>query len=459
MSFSSFVFLIRFLPVALVLYYLFPHKGRNALLVLLSLFFYTWGDPKSLPALLLIAAVGYGASLYVSKDRKGRKAVFLCGLLLILGSLGFYKYLGFFVSILNSMILEHFGVGITVRSFAAPLGISFFAFTTSGYLIDVYKGDTEVCKNPIDYLLFIAFFPKLLMGPIVRYQDISDQIQNRVIYVSQLENGAFRFVKGLAKKVLLADTIAVLWNEVSTLGYSEVSTPFAWLGVLAYSFQLYYDFSGYSDMAIGLGNLFGFRIPENFRFPYSSISATEFWRRWHITMGSWFKQYVYFPLGGSRCSKKRMMFNTFAVWALTGLWHGAAWNFILWGIFYFILLMLEKNFYLEFLNKHRLIGHIYTIFITLIGWSIFAVSDFPSLFSLLQKMFSFSGGISCLYSLRNYFVLLLLCAVFCTETCEVLVEKLQKKTWFRLAATVILLVLSIAYMTDATYQPFLYAQF
>ncbi|MDO5137340.1 MAG: MBOAT family O-acyltransferase [Oscillospiraceae bacterium] len=459
MSFSSFVFLIRFLPLALILYYIVPAKVKNPLLVVLSIVFYTWGDPRSLSALIAVALVGYISGLIMDKAQKGRKAVLICGLLLVLGSLAFYKYLGFIVSNLNILIFEKLNMGIYVPKISSPLGISFFAFTNASYIIDVYKGVSSACRNIVDYLLYICFFPKLLMGPIMRYKDFEPQLHERVIFESQLEKGAFRFVKGLAKKVLLADSISALWNEVTSLGYENVSTPFAWLGVLAYTLQLYYDFSGYSDMALGLASMLGFTLPENFNFPYSSKSATEFWRRWHMTMGEWFKQYVYFPLGGSRCSKSRMMFNTFVVWALTGLWHGAAWNFVLWGIFYFILLMLEKNLYLDYLNKYPLLGHIYTIFVTLVGWSLFAVSDFTSLFALLKKMFVFSGGYSCLYSLRNYGILLIICAVFSLEKTGRIINRLSSKIWFRLVATIVLLLLSLAYMTDATYQPFLYAQF
>lgn len=459
MSFSSFVFLIRFLPLALILYYIVPDKVKNPLLVVLSLIFYTWGDPKSLPVLLAIAAAGYIFSLLIEKSKKGKKAFLVAGLILVLGSLAFYKYLGFIVTNLNTLIFEKLNIGLSVPRLASPLGISFFAFTTASYIIDVYKGVSNACRNVVDYLLYITFFPKLLMGPIMRYKDFEPQLHDRVIFESQLEKGALRFVKGLAKKVLLADSVSALWNEVSSLGYENVSTPFAWLGILAYTLQLYYDFSGYSDMALGLASMIGFTLPENFNYPYSSKSATEFWRRWHMTMGEWFKQYVYFPLGGSRCSRSRMMLNTFVVWALTGLWHGAAWNFVLWGIFYFILLMLEKNFYLEFLNKHPFIGHIYTIFVTLVGWSLFAVSDFTSLFALLKKMFVFSGGYSCLYSLRNYGVLLIVCSVLSLEKAGKIFNRLSSKTWFRLATAIVLLLLSLAYMTDATYQPFLYAQF
>lgn len=459
MSFSSFVFLIRFLPLALILYYIAPAKAKNPLLVVLSLIFYTWGDPKSLPVLLALALVGYMTALLTDRMSKGRKAVFITGLVLVLGSLAFCKYLGFAVSNLNSLIFEKLNMGISVPRIASPLGISFFAFTIASYIIDVYKGVSSPCRNIVDYLLYICFFPKLLMGPIMRYKDLEPQLHDRVIFESQLEKGSFRFAKGLAKKVLLADTVSALWNEVTSLGYENVSTPFAWLGVLAYTLQLYYDFSGYSDMALGLAGMLGFTLPENFNFPYSSKSATEFWRRWHITMGEWFKQYVYFPLGGSRCSKGRMMFNTFAVWALTGLWHGAAWNFVLWGIFYFILLMLEKTIYLDYLNRYPLLGHIYTAFVTLIGWALFAVSDFTSLFALLKKMFVFSGGYSCLYSLRNYGILLVICAVCSLEKTGRIFSSLSSRKWFRLAATAVLLLLSLAYMTDATYQPFLYAQF
>ena len=459
MSFSSFFFLIRFLPVALILYYLFPQKSRNVLLVTISLLFYAWGDPSSLPFLLMSAFIGYSGGLLSARLPKGRKAALAVSLLLIFGSLAFYKYLGFFAENLNHLFLERAGIPLTVPELSAPAGISFFSFTIAGYLIDIFKGESEPCYDPLDFLLFVCFFPKLLMGPIVRYRDMEEQIRNRVVRFDQIEPGAYRFACGLAKKVLLADTIAELWHEVTVLGFANISTPLAWLGVLAYSFQLYFDFSGYTDMALGLGLLFGFKLPENFRYPYSSTSATEFWRRWHITMGGWFKQYVYFPLGGSRCSRSRMIFNTFTVWALTGLWHGAAWNFILWGLFYFLLLTFEKNIYGEFLKRSSILGHLYTVFVTLIGWAIFAVSDMSQLKLLLIRMFSASGGYSATYYLRNYGILLLICSVLSTEWAGTRITKLSERTWFRCVATAVLLLLSLAYLTDATYQPFLYAQF
>ena len=459
MSFSSFIFLIRFLPFSLLLYYLIPNKGRNTLLVIFSLIFYTWGDPTSLPVFLIISMIGYIGALIIKKKETLRKPILIISLVIIFGCLTLYKYLSFFGGILNSLVLERLGMGITIPEITAPIGISFFSFTIAGYLIDVYKNDSDLCKKPVDYLLFVSFFPKLLMGPIVRYKDMEQQIKERVVRFDQLEPGAYRFICGLAKKVLLADEIAKLWNEVLTLGLNRVSTPLAWLGVIAYSFQLYFDFSGYSDMAIGLGLLFGFRLPENFNYPYSSKSATEFWRRWHITMGGWFKQYVYFPLGGSRCSRSRMIFNTLIVWLLTGLWHGAAWNFILWGLYYFILLMLEKNIYGKLLDKSRIISHIYLCFITLIGWAVFSVSDHESLISLLNALFSFRSGIGAMYLLRNYAVLLIICFSLSFEwTCKRIADY-SKKTVFRIIVSIILLFLSIAYLTDATYQPFLYAQF
>ena len=459
MSFSSFTFLIRFLPIALLLYYLCPNKGRNALLVFLSLLFYSWGSPSSLPVLLIIAFIGYIGGLLLFQHNKFKKSILAIALILIFGSLGFYKYLAFFCSIINSAFLESLGAGIAVPDIAAPLGISFFSFTISGYLIDIYKNESNACKNPVDYLLFVSFFPKLLMGPIVRYKDIEKQIRERVVRFDQLEPGSFKFICGLAKKVLLADGIAKLWNEVLSLGLDKVSTPLAWLGVIAYSFQLYFDFSGYSDMASGLGLLFGFRLPENFNYPYSSKSATEFWRRWHITMGGWFKQYVYFPLGGSRCSRPRMIFNTLVVWILTGLWHGAAWNFILWGLYYFVILMLEKNVYGRLIEKSSLLSHLYTIIITLIGWAVFSVSDFRTLLSLFTALFGFRTGIGSMYILRNYAVLLLICSIMSFESTGKLIARLSQKPIFRIVVSLILLILSIAYLTDATYQPFLYAQF
>ena len=456
MAFSGLTFLIRFLPPALLLYALTPKKLKNALLAVLSLIFYSWGNTAQLVVLLAVALVTWLGGIGMAKAKKPalQSACFYISLLAVLGSLAVYKYTAFVFENLGAL-----GLSLPAVRLAAPVGISFYVFTAAGYLWDVRRKECEVCTNPIDLLLYLSFFPKVLMGPITRFGDMSAQLHERSFRAEGLEQGAVLFITGLAKKVLLADSISALWTEVNTLGFAAVSTPLAWLGVAAYAFQLYFDFSGYSDMARGLALFFGFTLPENFRTPYSSVSATEFWRRWHITMGGWFKQYVYFPLGGSRCSVPRSYLNMFAVWALTGLWHGADWNFILWGLFYFAILVLEKSFLLKYLEKYRLPARLYMVVVTAVGWAIFAVSDLGALGTLLGRMFLPAGGISALYYLKNYAVLLVLCALLCTATAADIWKKLMARKWLRVLLLAALLLISLAYITDATYSPFLYTQF
>ena len=455
MSFGSLVFLLRFLPVSILLYYICPRNLRNILLVLLSLVFYAWGDMTGLAVLLSVAAAGYLAALGIRASSGGvRKFILTAGLIAVLGCLAFFKYTDLILTTLAS-----FGVPVSPLGVAAPAGISFFSFTVAGYLIDVYRDSTLYTGNIIEYLLFVAFFPKLLMGPITRIDDMRDAIRNRTVTTEDLERGTVLFVTGLAKKVILADSIAELWNEVCEIGFANASCLLCWTGIAAFGLQLYYDFSGSSDMAEGIGLFFGFRLPENFRTPYSSVSATEFWRRWHITMGGWFRQYVYFPLGGSRCGKLRNIFNIFVVWALTGIWHGASWIFLLWGLFYFLILVLEKQFLLSFLEKNRLIGHIYLLFITLIGWSLFAVTDLSQIPLFLSRLFGGAGGISAVYFLRDHVVMLILCLALCTESAASAWRKLMERRGARSVIVLLLLALSLAYITDSTYHPFLYAQF
>ena len=456
MSFTGFTFLIRFLPAALLLVYLVPDWAKNAVLVFLSLFFFAWGDLQGLPVLVgILLLTFFGARLVAGTEKKStKKALFVLFLLLQLSPLLVYKYTGFLLGNLKGLI-----PALSVPKWVAPAGISFFTFTAMGYLIDVYTGAQTVCDSFVDTALFITFFPKLLMGPIVRMQDIQEELNRRTITAEDLESGSTLFIVGLSKKVLLANAIAKLWEEVSLLGYGALSTPLAWLGVLAYSFQLYFDFSGYSDMAIGLGRLMGFHFPKNFDTPYSSTSVTEFWRRWHISMGNWFKNYIYFPLGGSRCSRGRQIFNTFVVWACTGLWHGANWNFLLWGLYYFVLLIIEKFFLAKPLQKAPVAGHLWVYLTTLVGWSLFAVSDFTALGQLFRALFTGQSGYPAAYYLRNYGVLLVLCALLCTETIEDLIQKIFKNRWIKAAVCLVLLLLCFAYLTDATFQPFLYAQF
>ncbi len=455
MSFGSLVFLLRFLPVSILMYYICPSKLRNTLLVLMSLVFYAWGDIAGLAVLLAVSAVGYLTALGIrSVSGKKKKLILALGLIAVLGCLAFFKYTDLILQTLADL-----GAPLAPLGIAVPAGISFFSFSVAGYMIDVYRDPSVFCSSVIDYLLFVSFFPKLLMGPITRISDIRDAIKSRKVTTEDLECGTVLFVTGLAKKVILADSIAELWNSVREIGFDGSSCLLCWLAVISFGFQLYYDFSGYSDMASGVARFFGFRLPDNFRTPYSSVSATEFWRRWHITMGGWFREYVYFPLGGSRCGRLRNILNLLAVWLLTGLWHGASWNFLLWGLFYFIILVLEKQLYQGFLESHRFIGHLYLIFITLIGWSLFSVTSIPEIPVLFSRLFGGSGGASAVYFLRNHAVTLVLCAILCTDQAASIWNRLMKHRGFRSAAVLILMAVCLAYITGSTYHPFLYAQF
>ena len=314
-------------------------------------------------------------------------------------------------------------------------------------------------KNIINFGAFVTLFPQLIAGPIVRYTDVNRELRERRVDPDQITEGIRLFIFGLAKKVLIANNIGMLWTEVQNLGFTNVSTPLAWLGILAYSLQIYFDFSGYSLMAIGLGKMLGFNFPQNFNYPYISKSITEFWRRWHMTLGSWFREYVYIPLGGNRVGKGRMYFNLFVVWAATGFWHGANWNFILWGLFFFVFLVIEKAGLLSFLNKSKVISHIYVIFLLVISWALFAISDMSLLGSFFGRLFSLNGGSDWIYYLRNYALVFLL-GIFCsTPLVEKLYNQFRKVKWLEIAVLAVLLLVSVAYLVDATYNPFLYFNF
>lgn len=346
MVFSSLLFLFRFLPITFLIYYLVPFRAKNTVLFLASLFFYTWGETKFFPIMLISIGINYVAGLLMERydhNEKARKACFWVAFLVTLGFLLFFKYTNFFLSNINALL----GLSLPLldsAEFHLPLGISFYTFQILAYTMDVYRRKIKVEHNLIDFGAFVVLFPQLIAGPIVLYSDISRELKSRKITLAQIDEGVGLFIMGLASKILLADTIGALWTEVQTLGFSQVSTPLAWMGIIAYSFQIYFDFSGYSLMAIGLGRMLGFFFPQNFNYPYISKSITEFWRRWHITLSSWFRDYVYIPLGGNRVKKSRQFFNIFVVWFLTGFWHGAAWNFIFWGLYFFVLLMIEKSF-------------------------------------------------------------------------------------------------------------------
>ena len=385
MVFSSILFIFRFLPIAMVLYFLTPNKFKNLTLLGVSLAFYSWGEPKYFLIMLASIFVDYLVSRGIEKYRKNKKIsimFLLISILFNLGMLFFFKYFNFFLENINNIL----GISLKYVKITLPLGISFYTFQTMSYTIDVFLGKVKAEKNIINFGAFVCLFPQLIAGPIVKYTDINLALKNRKVDIYQIQEGIKLFILGLGSKVIIANNIGALWSEVEAKGFSEIGTIMAWISILAFAFQIYFDFNGYSLMAIGLGKILGFDFPRNFNYPYISRSITEFWRRWHITLGSWFKEYVYIPLGGNRVGRLRLYINLFIVWFLTGFWHGASYNFILWGIYFFILISIEKAGLLRFLEKNKIISHIYSIFFIIIGWAIFAVVDLEQLKILLQRM-------------------------------------------------------------------------
>ena len=459
MVFSSLLFLFRFLPAALLLYYLSPKKLRNLTLLVISLFFYAWGEPRYIWIMIVSILTDYGCGQGIKRlgAKKGWKRFFLgVSLVINLGLLFSFKYAGFFARNLNGI----FGLSLPIPDWSLPLGISFYTFQTMSYTIDVYRGKVEAEDNIITFGAFVVLFPQLIAGPIVKYADISRELKERRVRLPQIEDGVRLFIMGMGSKVLLANNIGALWSETEALGAAGISTPMAWLGALAYAFQIYFDFSGYSLMAIGLGKMLGFDFPQNFNYPYVSKSITEFWRRWHMTLSSWFREYVYIPLGGNRVKPLRMYFNLFVVWACTGFWHGASWNFLLWGLFFFVVLVLEKRFLLPHLEQHKVLSRVYVAVLLLLSWMLFAITDFSALGAYFRRMFSLTGGTDWIYGIRNYGVTLLLCGFFSTP---VLKRFAEKHLAGKKVLTVILLggvlALSVAYLVDASYNPFLYFRF
>ena len=408
MVFSSILFIFRFLPIAMGIYFLTPKKLKNLSLLILSLIFYSWGEPRYFLLMIASIFVDYFISINIEKNNKNKKIKILLlaiSIIFNVGILFFFKYINFFIENINSI----FNMSLNNVKITLPLGISFYTFQTMSYTIDVFLGKVKAEKNIINFGAFVCLFPQLIAGPIVKYIDISKELKNRDINLDEIQEGIRLFILGLGSKVLIANNIGSLWNEVETMGFNNISTILAWMGIIAFSLQIYFDFNGYSLMAIGLGKILGFNFPNNFNYPYESRSITEFWRRWHITLGQWFKQYVYIPLGGNRLGRARTYFNLFIVWFLTGLWHGASYNFILWGLYFFILICIEKNGLLNLLNKHKLISHIYTIFFILVGWVLFAVIDLNQIINFLKKMFIFNAGNEWIYYLRNYIITYTIC--------------------------------------------------
>ena len=467
MVFSSMTFLLLFLPAALFVYYAAPRKLKNGVLFLCSLVFYAWGEPVYVLIMLFSTALDYTCGRLVERYRgtKKQKIGLILSICVNVGLLAFFKYTDFFIGTVNSVFGAHIGkLGLPL-----PIGISFYTFQTMSYTADVYRGEAKVQKNIITFGAYVSLFPQLIAGPIVRYRDVAEQLDGRVHTADRFGDGVKRFVTGLGKKVLLANNIGMLWDAISSTDPANLSAVGAWLGMIAFAFQIYFDFSGYSDMAIGLGKMFGFDFPENFDYPYVSRSVTEFWRRWHISLGRWFRDYVYIPLGGNRRGLPAQLRNVAVVWLLTGFWHGASWNFVLWGTYYGVLLILEKLFLLKLMDKMpRALRHLYTLFAVLVGWALFAFDDLGAGMRYLGAMFGAGAGFvnsGAAYYALSYLPLILLCAAASTTLFGFLYRKFAEKCGegptlaldtLRVASFTLL---SMAYIVSGTYNPFLYFRF
>lgn len=474
MLFSSTFFLFAFLPFLLLLYYKFTktHSAKNDLLLISSLIFYAWGEP--LFVFIMIGCIGanyYFGNLVESKEsNKDSKAVLTAMLIFNLGLLGIFKYSGFVVSNINAL----FSLDFNVPEIALPIGISFFTFQGISYVIDVYRKKAKAFKNPLDVGLYISFFPQLIAGPIVRYETIAAELRERSATEDDFAQGISRFIIGIAKKVILANQFALIADKAYSLPPDSISITLAWMGALAYMLQIYFDFSGYSDMAIGLGKLFGFHFPENFNSPYLAKSVSDFWRRWHISLGTWFRDYVYIPLGGGRAGKLMQLRNLAIVWLCTGIWHGANWTFIVWGIYFGVLIIIEKFTKLDkYLEKSRILGHVYTIAIVLFGWVLFRANSIGEAFSFIKSMFGMNGSfpvesITSLY-LHDNAIVYILGIISCMPIFTVgkqFYGKIQANSakakgiqavYVLILAT--LFIVATSYLVKGTYNPFIYFNF
>lgn len=464
MVFNSVVFLFCFMPLALLLYYLAPGRAKNAVLLLESILFYCWAGITWLPLIAVLVLVNYLAGLFLGRRQTGgRRLVLVLAVVVSAAALVFFKYTNFLIDTLNQIA----GLGLSSLTFLSvlPLGISYYIFKLISYVADVYTRKTAPERNPIDFAAYVIFFPQLIVGPIVRYRDMAPALHTTRgrCTVRQAEEGAAQFVFGLAKKVILADSIGALWTDIIAadgIGLANASLPLAWLGILAYSLQLYFDFSGYSQMSNGLSQMMGFTCPANFNLPYMATSITDFWRRWHITLSLWFRDYIYIPLGGNRRGAARQVFNMMVIWALTGFWHGANWNFLCWGLYYFVLLVIEKNLLLKHLQKGKVWPRIYTLFFVVLGWGIFTANQPGAPLALLvSRLFIPQGGVSALYFLRNYGVLLALGCVCSTPLPGWLWEKTRRALPLRLLIFAALLVLCVSFVVASTGSAALYADF
>lgn len=474
MIFSALYFMFLYFPIVLLLNKILPpgpkNIFRNTMLFLVSLIFYAWGEPIYVFLMLLTITVGWGTGIFVDKalnkgNIKSARFWMIASIVINLAILGFFKYADFFIANVNGLL----GTAIPLVGLELPIGISFYTFQTLSYTIDVYRKDAPVQKNIISFGAYIALFPQLIAGPIVRYLTIADQLNERHCDGDKFASGVKTFTVGLAKKILCANTIGELWDTVIALPQSEMSVVTSWLGIIAFALQIYFDFSGYSDMAIGLGRMLGFEFDKNFDYPYVSRSVTEFWRRWHISLGTWFREYLYIPLGGNRVGKWRHFLNIFIVWFCTGFWHGAGWNFILWGLYFGVLLVVEKTFLLNILKKlPRWVGHVYTLLIVLFSWVFFAIDDMSVVGQYFGNMFGFGGlpfingrGVYLLYTNVILLVVLFLCATPLFENLKNRLAQKNRKVFMvaTLVGCIAVWLVATSYMVSSSYNPFLYFRF
>ena len=480
MVFSTSIFIYLFLPITLIIYYLAPKKGKNLIILLSGLLFYSWGEPIYVIVMLISTMIDYFAGLIMNhfEGRKvPRRLCLIVSIVMNLGLLGIFKYSGFIAENINAIAgtqlidinnMNFFGIEYLPMNML-PIGISFFTFQSMSYTIDLYLGNVKVQKNPISFAAFVTLFPQIVAGPIVRYDDVAKELDDRSITIDLIYDGIIKFIIGLSKKVLIANSIGALWTSIKATDIANVSVVSSWLGILAFTFQIYFDFSGYSDMAVGLGKMMGFNFPKNFDYPYLSKSISEFWRRWHITLGAWFKSYVYIPLGGNRKGMARTIFNLAVTWFLTGVWHGASWNFILWGTLYGVVIILEKLFLGKLLDKiPDIFGHIYTMLLVILGWVLFDTADLPTAGAYIAKMFGFGGGAfidsTAMYQIATYGITFIICIIGCTNLPKLAVEALKKKSavlvnYGGIAVMTGMFIICAAYLVDQTYNPFLYFNF
>lgn len=493
MVFSGLTFMLVFLPVVFLLYYPIPRKGKNIVILISGLLFYAWGEPLYVFVMILSTFIDYTAGRIMDRfdDKpKVRKICLLVSILMNLGLLGIFKYSDFLMNSFNSW----FGLEIqnpfvwlynkcfgwltgNIKALPMPIGISFFTFQSMSYTIDLYRRKIRVQKNAVSFMAFVTLFPQIVAGPIVRYEDVQNELDDRSVNEKMISEGIMRFITGLGKKVLIADNIGALWDQVKLTDAGNLSVCTAWLGILAFTFQIYFDFSGYSDMAIGLGKMMGFNFPENFDYPYMSKSISEFWRRWHMTLGGWFKSYVYFPLGGSRKGLPRTVLNLLIVWTITGIWHGASWNFMIWGAYFGVLIVLEKLFLAKYLEKlPGFFSWLYTMILVVIGWVMFDIVpagtvDFGEVFGLIfgyvGAMFGAGGTFfdkTAMNALVNYGVIFALAIIGSSDLVKTISSRIKEKApkWVLYGYPVVhtcVLLMSIAFITTSSYHPFLYFNF